>query len=50
MVNTPKLKKILITGGSSLFFKFLKDELAPEYFESPKKKKFNKLNFKQMNN
>lgn len=49
MVYTPKLKKILITGGSSRFFRFLKNELELKKIDCPKKNKFNILKFNQIN-
>lgn len=49
MVHAPKLKKILITGSTSRFFKFLKNELTSIIIETPKKNKFNILNFNQLN-
>jgi len=49
MAYTFKLKNILITGGTSRFFKFLKFELNMHKIEFPKKKFFNLLNLNQMN-
>lgn len=50
MVFSSKLKKkILITGGSSRFFKFLKNEFLSTDLEVPSKKKFNILKFNQLN-
>jgi dTDP-4-dehydrorhamnose reductase len=49
MVYTPKLKKILVTGGKSRFFKFLKNELNNFKIKFPDKKYFNLLDFNQMN-
>jgi dTDP-4-dehydrorhamnose reductase len=49
MDYTFKLKNILITGGTSRFFKFLKFELNMHKIEFPNKKFFNLLNLNQMN-
>jgi dTDP-4-dehydrorhamnose reductase len=48
MVNTHKLKNILVTGVSSRFFKFLKYELKNYEFSCPKKNQFDLLNLSQM--
>jgi dTDP-4-dehydrorhamnose reductase len=50
MVYPFKLKKILITGSSSRFFKFLKNEFNSCEIDYPNKKKFNILNFNKINN
>ena len=42
------MKKILVTGQSSRFVKFLKKELSNLEVFYPEKKKFNLLNFKQI--
>jgi dTDP-4-dehydrorhamnose reductase len=44
------MKKILVTGQSSRFVKFLKKELHAFEVFYPTKKNFNLLNFKQINN
>jgi len=44
------MKKILVTGQSSRFVKFLKEELHSFHVIYPVKKKFDLLNFKQINN
>ena len=44
MVDTHKLKNILVTGVSSRFFKFLKYELKNYQFSCPKKNQFDLLN------
>lgn len=48
MVYTSNLKKILITGSKSRFFKFLKNELNNYIIKFPDKKNFNLLDFNQM--
>ena len=48
MVNTSKLKNILVTGVNSRFFKFLKYELKNYKFSCPNKNYFNLLNLNQM--
>ena len=50
MVNSFKFKKILITGGTSRFFRYLKNELPERSFNCPKKKIFNILKLRQMCN
>jgi dTDP-4-dehydrorhamnose reductase len=50
MAYSSKIKKILVTGGKSRFFKFLKNELFKYKIDFPNKKDFNILNFIQMNN
>ena len=44
------MKKILVTGQSSRFVKYLKEELHSFHVIYPVKKKFDLLNFKQINN
>jgi len=50
MVNSFKFKKILITGGTSRFFRYLKNELPERNLNCPKKKIFNLLKLSQMCN
>jgi dTDP-4-dehydrorhamnose reductase len=50
MVYSSKLKKILVTGSSSRFFKYLKNELESYQIDYPNKKKFDVLKFNRMNN
>ena len=50
MVYSSKLKKILITGSSSRFFRYLKNELESYQIDYPNKKKFDILKFNRMNN
>ena len=49
MVHSSKVESILVTGGKSRFFKFLKNELNKYKIEFPKKKDFNILNINQIN-
>jgi dTDP-4-dehydrorhamnose reductase len=48
MDNAYKFKKILITGGTSRFFRYLQNELPKKKIESPKKNYFNLLKLNQM--
>jgi dTDP-4-dehydrorhamnose reductase len=49
MVHSSKVESILVTGGKSRFFKFLKNELNKYKIEFPQKKDFNILNIDQIN-